>query len=43
MGHMMAGKSGLCRHHVFEAAARDFGPRFVSDLDDFLDEAVRNL
>jgi bacteriophage protein of unknown function (DUF646) len=47
-GHRMVTHDGrevgfVQGHHVFEAAARDFGPRFVSDLDDFLDEAVRNL
>lgn len=30
-------------HHVFETAARNFFPRFQADLEDFLDEAVRDL
>ena len=40
----MAGKSGLCRDTTFfEVAARDFEPQFLMDLDDLLDEAVRDL
>lgn len=29
--------------HVFEAAGKDFEPRFLADIDDMLDEAVRKL
>ena len=47
----MAGKSGLCRDTTFlrsfaagvGLAARDFEPQFLMDLDDLLDEAVRDL
>lgn len=30
-------------HHIFEVAVRGFEPQFLMDLEDLLDEAVRNL
>ena len=47
-GHRMVTHDGrevgfVQGHHVFEVAARDFEPQFLMDLDDLLDEAVRNL
>ena len=47
-GHRMVTHDGqevgfVRGHHVFETAARNFSPRFQADLEDFLDEAVRDL
>ena len=47
-GHRMVTHDGrevgfVQGHHVFEVAARDFEPQFLMDLDDLLDEAVRDL
>ena len=47
-GHRMVTHDGrdvgfVRGHHVFETAARNFFPRFQADLEDFLDEAVRDL
>lgn len=47
-GHRMVTADGrevgfVPGHHIFEVAVRGFEPQFLMDLEDLLDEAVRNL
>ena len=47
-GHRMVTRGGqevgfVPGHHVFETAAKEFEPQYLSDLDDLLDELVDSI
>lgn len=47
-GHRMVTHDGrevgfVPGHHVFETAGREFEAQYLADMEDFLDEEVRNL
>ena len=47
-GHRMVTHDGrevgfVRGHHVFEIAGREFGPQYLMDIEDFLDEEVEKI